>query len=1045
MLDESHFVEVKDLGHGAFGRAGIFRHLRSQKQVAVKTITFKNDSELETAKNEIKIMKSLKSEFVVRCYGYFIKENTINIVMEYCEKGDLQQFIDNLQKEHKVVTDEIFFEFAAQLASGISFIHSKQILHRDLKPANIFLSNNSRLKIGDFGISKILDEQNYAHTVAGTRSFLSPEMLQNWTYTEKVDLWSIGILLYILVEQRHPFDTKSEINLVQSITNQDPAPFVNLKNESAKNLILSLLNKDAAQRPNADDILNIPEIAACVEQQKQKYATLSQSLSRVDVLKMEISDNIYDPSTIPKLKGILEELTQILKWTRNQPIIYTVILSLDICDVINSILSDYAIPDDAWNIEIIRELQFLIGKTLPIESVQPVHMKSLNLFSMLCPDSLIKQIIAIHVPQLIIRNLKSRSQEVAEITSQILKNIAFKESNFYQQINLIPMKSALYEAGFIKQLFEDGFVKGITQQVKTYAALTIGWVHNGVVLPEFMNIVVTHLKDIVKQLIGNEEQLQQDSLSALSTVARCKQNHSLILQNEFLQQIPQFLRNVSRPGYPISCLKQFKEDGTINRLTRILKNNSYKDKNINKQAILNLGFIFRAAPLPLDIRSDVINGLKEMLSNSEYQSNGSLLFSIGGLVQCKENHPMLLSSNIISDILSLINQNKGNKIRCTQILKQLFIFGTQETRNAVKQLIPMNIIIQLAKHTDYQVRMNSNEIISWIMHQGVMNYIATLIQQLTDKSSEERGFIAEQGCLQEICQILIRINKHEDGMAAVSDPICQVISLLIEGNPQLVPQYMNKGGVIDQLIIIIEQSQTNEAFFNQIESMRVIANECLDDQLQELFRRGVVKIVIKHLNSQDQKVIVSVSEIIERLIQSGTANLKVGQINIFRNEIEKAGIIQQLVEFYRKEGISSNAKDNIALATAFHFKAYPMPQEYSVSIIDRLKILQQSIDEKISCRSLLAISGLAKFEYNHRFILSNDFAKEIVQHMRNKSQEKACIQALHLVLILVKRGSKETKAQIEQNISSILLKQLSCNRNSEIAIAAKVLYGLQQK
>ncbi|KAA6398512.1 MAG: putative protein kinase domain protein [Streblomastix strix] len=239
MLDASRFQEVLILGHGAFGSIGVFRDIYSQRQVVIKKITFHDENELEAVKKEVVVMQKLKNEFVVRCFGYFLKEKSINIVMEYCQNGDLQKYIDNMKKEHKIITEQEFFDLAAQLASG-----------------------KNRLKIGDFGLSKVIDDQDYANTVAGTRLFLSPEMLKKWSYTEKVDQWSLGIILYILAELRHPFNISSEVSLVLGILNEKPAPFMNMKNESAQKLILSLLDKDADSRQNAEKILHLPEISA---------------------------------------------------------------------------------------------------------------------------------------------------------------------------------------------------------------------------------------------------------------------------------------------------------------------------------------------------------------------------------------------------------------------------------------------------------------------------------------------------------------------------------------------------------------------------------------------------------------------------------------------------------------------------------------------------------------------------------------------------------------------------------------------------------------
>ncbi|KAA6327363.1 MAG: hypothetical protein EZS28_053826, partial [Streblomastix strix] len=131
MLDASRFIEERSLGHGAFGNVSIFHDARSKdtqspKQFIIKSIIFHDESDLEASKKEVSVMENLKSQFVVKCYGYFIKEKTINIVMEYCKKGDLQKFIDNLQKEHKIISEQEFFDLASQLASGLSFIHSKQ-------------------------------------------------------------------------------------------------------------------------------------------------------------------------------------------------------------------------------------------------------------------------------------------------------------------------------------------------------------------------------------------------------------------------------------------------------------------------------------------------------------------------------------------------------------------------------------------------------------------------------------------------------------------------------------------------------------------------------------------------------------------------------------------------------------------------------------------------------------------------------------------------------------------------------------------------------
>ncbi|KAA6387700.1 MAG: putative CAMK family protein kinase [Streblomastix strix] len=315
MLDPERFRPERILGHGSFGNAGVYRDIKLNKLVAVKSIIFKGEEELAASLNEVKIMEQMQSQFIVQYYGCYTKENKLFIVMEYCLKGDLQKYITRLKEENRIISDEEFFDIAAQLASGLDFIHNK-VIHRDLKPSNIFITRKNKLKIGDFGIAYQIDDQNYVNTVAGTRHFLSPEMLMKQSYTEKVDMWSLGIILYIIAELNYPFNISNEVELIKSITKNNPADFVNLKNTAAQQLIISLLDKDPARRPSAQDILQKPEIAARIQIWNKPIEinpSLNQYTIRLEELKEELSENIYNSKQINKLHGIFGELAQMLK------------------------------------------------------------------------------------------------------------------------------------------------------------------------------------------------------------------------------------------------------------------------------------------------------------------------------------------------------------------------------------------------------------------------------------------------------------------------------------------------------------------------------------------------------------------------------------------------------------------------------------------------------------------------------------------------------------------------------------------------------------
>ena len=105
----------------------------------------------------------------------------------------------------------------------MKYIHDLKILHRDLKTSNIFLTSNGQIKIGDFGISKILQETNEnAQTTVGTPYYLSPEICQNKPYSYKSDVWSLGCILYELCTLRHAFNSSNLLGLVYKIVEEKP-------------------------------------------------------------------------------------------------------------------------------------------------------------------------------------------------------------------------------------------------------------------------------------------------------------------------------------------------------------------------------------------------------------------------------------------------------------------------------------------------------------------------------------------------------------------------------------------------------------------------------------------------------------------------------------------------------------------------------------------------------------------------------------------------------------------------------------------------------
>ena len=224
------------------------------KQIPLNCLSQK---EIDVVRQEAKILSSINSDFVVKYYDSFEENNKINIVMEYCDEGDLNNFIIKKRKDNKLLEESLIWNLFIKITIGLAHIHKMKILHRDLKTMNIFLKNGFQVKIGDLGVAKILLKNSFAKTLIGTPYYLSPEICQEKPYNDKSDVWALGCILYELCTFKHPFDAKSQGALILKIMNNTPESINNNYSSEIKNLISLLLEKDFEKRPSCRDILNL--------------------------------------------------------------------------------------------------------------------------------------------------------------------------------------------------------------------------------------------------------------------------------------------------------------------------------------------------------------------------------------------------------------------------------------------------------------------------------------------------------------------------------------------------------------------------------------------------------------------------------------------------------------------------------------------------------------------------------------------------------------------------------------------------------------------
>ena len=251
------YIIQKTLGKGSYGIVYKVQKQNTNEIYVLKKIPLKglSEKEISEVRQEAKILSSINSDFVVKYFDSFEENNNINIVMEYCDKGDLNDFILRKKEENKLIEEAIIWNLFIKITIGLAHIHKMKILHRDLKTMNIFLKDDFQVKIGDLGVAKILLKNSFAKTLIGTPYYLSPEICEEKPYNDKSDVWALGCILYELCTYKHPFDAKSQGALILKIMRNIPEDINQYYSNELRNLIFLLLEKDSQKRPSCIEIL----------------------------------------------------------------------------------------------------------------------------------------------------------------------------------------------------------------------------------------------------------------------------------------------------------------------------------------------------------------------------------------------------------------------------------------------------------------------------------------------------------------------------------------------------------------------------------------------------------------------------------------------------------------------------------------------------------------------------------------------------------------------------------------------------------------------
>jgi serine/threonine protein kinase len=261
---------IKVIGKGSFGEAVLARSKADNKRYVVKSIESATMSQKEKndIQKEISILSGLNHPNIVRFKEHFEEGTMIFISMEYADGGDLNQRIKERKKVPEGTNPEPFepklvmFWFL-QIAMALKFLHDKHILHRDLKTANVFLTSKNVVKLGDFGISTVLQNTvACAKTVCGTPYYFSPELCQSKPYNNKSDVWALGVMFYEMLTLNRPFNAKNLRELLKKVVAGQYDPVPETVPLEMRQLSAALLNLNPSLRPSVNRVLEMPYIQA---------------------------------------------------------------------------------------------------------------------------------------------------------------------------------------------------------------------------------------------------------------------------------------------------------------------------------------------------------------------------------------------------------------------------------------------------------------------------------------------------------------------------------------------------------------------------------------------------------------------------------------------------------------------------------------------------------------------------------------------------------------------------------------------------------------